>query len=101
MDTLGIEPRASRMLSGCDTTTPRALGGPQCKSRGWQLLQLKLVNLGELERIDQCSFDLRGPLGGLHLKPTGFWSTNPKFIAEFRSGDYRCAGDHEYEQVLA
>ena len=28
MDTLGIEPRASRMLSGCDTTTPRALDGP-------------------------------------------------------------------------
>ena len=25
MDTLGIEPRAFRMLSGCDTTTPRAL----------------------------------------------------------------------------
>ena len=25
MDTLGIEPRASRMLSGSDTTTPRAL----------------------------------------------------------------------------
>ena len=24
MDTLGIEPRASRMLSGCDTTTPFA-----------------------------------------------------------------------------
>ena len=24
MDTLGIEPRASRMLSGCDTTTPCA-----------------------------------------------------------------------------
>ena len=24
LDTLGIEPRASRMLSGCDTTTPRA-----------------------------------------------------------------------------
>ena len=24
MDSLGIEPRASRMLSGCDTTTPRA-----------------------------------------------------------------------------
>ena len=28
MDTLRIEPRASRMLSGCDTTTPRALGMP-------------------------------------------------------------------------
>ena len=25
MGTLGIEPRASRTLSGCDTTTPRAL----------------------------------------------------------------------------
>ena len=25
VDTLGIEPRASRMLSGCDTTTPCAL----------------------------------------------------------------------------
>jgi hypothetical protein len=25
MDTLGVEPRASRMLSGCDTSTPRAL----------------------------------------------------------------------------
>jgi len=25
MDTLGLEPRASRMLSGCDTTTPCAL----------------------------------------------------------------------------
>ena len=25
MGTLGIEPRASRMLSGCDTTTPHAL----------------------------------------------------------------------------
>ena len=25
LDTLGIEPRASRMLSGCDTTTPHAL----------------------------------------------------------------------------
>jgi hypothetical protein len=24
LDTLGIEPRASHMLSGCDTTTPRA-----------------------------------------------------------------------------
>ena len=27
MDTLWIEPRASRMLSGCDTTTPRAVRG--------------------------------------------------------------------------
>ena len=27
MDSLGFEPRAPRMLSGCDTTTPRALAG--------------------------------------------------------------------------
>ena len=35
MDTLGIEPRASRMLSGCDTTTPRALkkGRGCCSAR--------------------------------------------------------------------
>ena len=32
MDTLGIEPRASRMLSGCDTTTPRALDGSSSES---------------------------------------------------------------------
>ena len=32
MDTLGIEPRASRMLSGCDTTTPCALDG---EPRAW------------------------------------------------------------------
>ena len=31
MDTLGIEPRASRMLSGCDTTTPCALGRQRCQ----------------------------------------------------------------------
>ena len=29
LDALGIEPRASRMLSGCDTTTPRAHGHGQ------------------------------------------------------------------------
>jgi hypothetical protein len=34
MDTLGIEPRASRMLSGCDTTTPCA----PMLMRGWRLL---------------------------------------------------------------
>jgi hypothetical protein len=34
MDTLGIEPRASRMLSGCDTTTPRALDGHSATAHG-------------------------------------------------------------------
>ena len=33
MDTLGIEPRASRMLSGCDTTTPCALELTTVKER--------------------------------------------------------------------
>ena len=34
IDTLGIEPRASRMLSGCDTTTPRALE-MQCEAKSF------------------------------------------------------------------
>ena len=37
MDTLGIEPRASRMLSGCDTTTPHALEKPV----GWRAIYVK------------------------------------------------------------
>ena len=36
MDTLGIEPRASRMLSGCDTTTP-------CARVGYMQPQLQAV----------------------------------------------------------
>ena len=34
MDTLGFEPRAFRMRSGCDTTTPCALGDCVVPSRG-------------------------------------------------------------------
>ena len=41
MDTLGIEPRASRMLSGCDTTTPRALE-KSCRMASTQFLQERL-----------------------------------------------------------
>ena len=38
MDTLGIEPRASRMLSGCDTTTPCAhCFDPNLESSLWLL----------------------------------------------------------------
>ena len=40
VDTLGIEPRASRMLSGCDTTTPCALDGYE---------PMRLQNLGSLQ----------------------------------------------------
>ena len=36
---------------------------------------------------------------GFPLKPTGFWSTNPKFAALVRTGNYRCSGDHEHERV--
>ena len=37
MDTLGIEPRASRMLSGCDATTPHARESSAVKAThyGW------------------------------------------------------------------
>ena len=57
MDTLGIEPRASRMLGGRDTTTPRAL-----ERRGKQLVSFldyvpwtmlwQVVHLSEM--IAQC-----------------------------------------------
>ena len=46
MDTLGIEPRASRMLSGCDTTTPCA-----------QLMNPELIIIGtdhEVLDIDEA-----------------------------------------------
>ena len=43
MDTLGIEPRASRMLSGCDTTTPCAHWfDPNLKS---SLLAVRVVHI--------------------------------------------------------
>ena len=37
MDSLGFEPRAPRMLSGSDTTSPRALADTQhwCKEQAW------------------------------------------------------------------
>ena len=43
MDTLGIEPRASRMLSGCDTTTP-------CAQLLAQQLCLLEIQAGRLSR---------------------------------------------------
>ena len=43
MDTLGIEPRASRMLSRCDTTTPRALCKQATRFSSKQLLRGKLA----------------------------------------------------------
>ena len=55
MDTLGIEPRPSRMLSGCDTTTPCALlsarfgrflgfAGPQAaRARGASVLPDRMI----------------------------------------------------------
>ena len=46
MDTLGIEPRASRMLSGCDTTTPCALGRSLTMSMGMCILACGGVEVG-------------------------------------------------------
>ena len=48
MDTLGIEPRASRMLSGCDTTTPRAL--ELCHGQGF----LGQTGIDNQSREGQC-----------------------------------------------
>ena len=43
MDTLGIEPRASRMLSGCDTTTPCAhlIPASEVNYSGWAFLSVR------------------------------------------------------------
>jgi hypothetical protein len=48
MDTLGIEPRASRMLSGCDTTTPRALCSGERKNANGATVACRLLSPGLL-----------------------------------------------------
>ena len=53
MDTLGIEPRASRMLSGCDTTTPCA-----------QLIGLSNASLGLWIELSCCPCDAGSSSGG-------------------------------------
>ena len=66
----------------------------------WLPLDLKLGEIGgQRRKIHQCQFGLRGPQGGLHLKPTGFWSDNPAFVAELDKGNYTCKGGHDHEQV--
>ena len=65
MDTLGIEPKASRMLSGCDTTTPCAhlhaladtdtMHLPTAEIRSWShgFFIAKPCNAAEAERHAQ------------------------------------------------
>ncbi len=48
VDTLGIEPRASRMLSGCDTTTPRALCSGERKDANGATVACRLLSPGLL-----------------------------------------------------
>ena len=93
MDTLGIEPRASRMLSGCDTTTPRALecishslGSSTFAKRDWgsghkqtphALLPLgqtgELLQTGTLGHVAWSSFFTA--TGNPGLGPTMGWPT--------------------------
>ena len=58
MDTLGIEPRASRMLSGCDTTTP-------CAPWGCTMVQTRGVAFVVPEGVPQLSRSLlqQAPMG--------------------------------------
>ena len=58
MDTLGIDPRASRMLSGCDTTTPRAPRFRSTTSKWWRVergcYRILRENKRTAPRIPQC-----------------------------------------------
>ena len=60
MDTLGIEPRASRMLSGCGTITPTALDYWRCsmgrRLRCWLGLQQSTALCCNSQRV--CSSSL-------------------------------------------
>ena len=49
LGTLGIEPRASRMLSGCDTTTPRAH-----EELGWVRSRLDYKRRADPDVCDAC-----------------------------------------------
>ena len=56
MDTLGIEPRASRMLSGCDTTTQCALKmAPVWKQHNRKRMCEPNGMFGKLERCFSAS----------------------------------------------
>ena len=54
MDTLGIEPRAFRMRTGCDTTTPCALGNVTSRQRSPSLRSFVRQDFDERagERLD-------------------------------------------------
>ena len=62
MDTLGIEPRASRMLSGCDTTTP-------CAHGGFENLVFPIIDIDRYFRKDKKS--LTPPFQETHFYAMG------------------------------
>ena len=77
MDTLGIEPRASRMLSGCDTTTPCARCIPlHCCTQGVSLKLAAPPFETSLALAQPCHFQSRPP-SNLEAAPScsvaGLW----------------------------
>ena len=74
VDTLGIEPRAFRMRSGCDTTTPCALRMCNVTSTFYTL-----KNIENIENIENI-----GPAGGVGC-PQSSMSPPPRvrYVAEF------------------
>ena len=85
MDSLGIEPRASRMLSGCDTTTPTA---PEQKVQIWIKITGWFYTNSKLEiRCGSTALPQCWSLGTAHLRQsarpparannTASWSKRP------------------------
>ena len=69
MDTLGFEPRASRMLSGCDTATPCA----QCEAIEDRFVSMRHPRgTSDLRRYQVSGSGSSGPLERLHGR-TSSW----------------------------
>ena len=71
MDHVGIEPRASRMLSGCDTTTPITISRQGCLT-SFLFLASCCVLLGML-LVHRLSSGATAPWSDLIWPPSSFW----------------------------
>ena len=91
MDSLGIEPRASRMLSGCDTTTPTALLG-----RGQQQVSHEAANnaIPKLSAEEAKSLTISNTVAILAQGTHWAVATSQAFLATKRAGSNPDARQH-------